>query len=615
MSLTVTVNDILIPDEDILKYPKSKESIAFENNKMLPDTIEILLTNSDPTIYDDRYSGSLFFGTSFFGDIVSVFDNDINRYTFEGKLKDIPIKEQKQTIKLVATNYIDDLAKRTCIYSNAINKTIAEIIYEILTDVGGIPASNIVYAGFQNAINIQAANTAYINIDYDANTKKSCIAVVNELLRISQCHVYTYQNLIYMYQWQPWGGQFGTDLKKKNVITKSYEHFYSQKDIVNYYRIGYDNAGTIAWESDSDAESIARFGERRFDVPNQKVDSTTSTDFKIHFRNQAGAAWAGDLAIERYKNIQKFCEMVIGSEMEFVPVADQLDLRFTPFVGEPVQIVEREYDKDKDIITVKALFLNTPEVYYVRDSEPPAAPELVSAIPLEDGGILLKWTESQEADWLGYKVYFSSSPGEWEVESCNFGRSGIDRKITQQTPDGYIYEIIYQLNIGTEYSFYVASYDTSFNESGPSNIEKAIPFLDTVDFNMYRCQGNIYSAITLDLNNTLSGSVPDGFNKYSDGDDYGSKDYQPAAFYESGQYYDEDGFTLFSFRGQADPGDITYQYRTSDDDITYTAWTAEADAIGNVDVTLSSVKYFQYRFIFRSTNWGDTDSIYLKELE
>lgn len=615
-NLSLYINNSLIPPEDILKYPKEKEKLS-DNNKILPSDIKLTLDNVDKTKYDDRYPGSFFYATDWYGDIVELYDNDLEEFIFKGTLTNLLANDGAGELDIEASNYLVNLKDKTCIYSNNSDKTPSAIIYELLTDSdnGNIDASNIVFSGFQNAINIQDANSVYYNVNFDAENNKNVMDVINELCRITQCHVYSKKNLIYLYQWTEYNGEIGTEIAGRHLVTKTFKQFYDDSNIYNSYNVAYDNSGTVNYSEDNDATSISTYGERVFKIPDDDVDSTSSSAFNILCRNQTGADYVGDLALNRLKNQKKLFTLTVVDSLNTLQLGDQIDLNFDNFVREPGEIIEREYNRDKREIKFKGEFSNLPVNYYSRDTEPPQSPELISAIPSGNGAVTLKWTKSTESDFLGYKVYLTATPGMWYQEECNLGKSPIDLKIDQLTEDGYIFNDFSQLNPGTQYYFKVTAYDTSFNESDDSNVKSATTW-NTSDgyFNLYRCSGNIVSNVGLDEDNNEGGTVLSTWNLYNSTILYdGNSFYSPCSVFESGLNYNESGMTLISWKGTGDSNDIKFQYRSSDDKIAWSDWSNEVDAIGNKQVNFSN-KYIHFRFIFESSLWTDLDNFYVKEL-
>jgi hypothetical protein len=606
---TYEINDIDIPPADIKKHPAALDIIAFNNRELLPGGLDLILDNTDPSTYDDRYAGSLFFSIDWYGDEVTIYDNDLNIYVYKGLVRSLEIVDSNRTMIVKTANYIQNL-KSICDYVNTgTDKTPAETVKEILldSDMGNIPSSIIDERSFQKAINIQSAAGVYIYVDYDIEDNKKCLDVINEILRMSQMSLFDYNGRIYLYQWQAWNGIIGERIAGNHLIEKSYKHYFDEKNIVNYYKIAYQSGASIAWSTGSDSTSIGRYGRRGFLVPNEQIDSTTATDFKIRFKNATGAVWAGGLALSRYQTIKKYFDITIGDEMRFLELNEQIDLDFDVFVREPSRIVEMRYDKSKSTIKIKGLFLNVPNQYYSRDDDPPAAPELISIF---SGGssLTIKWTVNQEPDILGYKVYFTSSPGEWQSEYCNRGISPVDIKNPTVDGDGYNTLTIYELNPGTIYYVKVKAYDTSFNLSRDSNV---INLLEEEE--KHFVQGDIYDGgITLDINNTAGGAALPGTILYDEAF-YDEEFYTYTAHYESAVLFEENGFTSISWSATGDADDIRYQYRESNNSDDLGDWSDEEDAIGSKTLSLTK-KYLQIRFIFYSESWNDTDSVEITEV-
>ncbi len=616
MSYTLTINSTEIEAADIASIPNSVEKLDFDN-KILPDTYKIKLDNTDKTYYDDRYPASFFYASDFYGWPFDLYDDDNENYIFKGVIKNITVSDSNNVIEIEATNYIEKLSKKNTVYTNSSNKTIAQIIYELLTDAacGAIDTSVISYDGFQDAINIQTTNSAYIDITYVEKDSKTLINVINELLRMSQCSLYTSNNFICMYQWQQWGGITGERITSHDILPKTYKHYYNQDNVKNSYSVAYDNAGSVLYATGSDSSSISKFGTRPFNIPNDKVNSTTSTDFKILFRNSTGATWAGALALTRYQYIQKYFELEMSYQKNYIQLAEQIDLAWYPFYGEPGQIVEREIDIDKKIIKVTGLFLNAPHQYYARDYTPPDPVFIEAAFPLSNEGIFLKFTKNFDTDWVGYKIYFTSSNGEWFQEICHLGISPIDNKNTDTTVDGFCFAEIHQLETGVNYYFKITAYDTSGNESLDSNIVQCRTYATTTLENFYRCKGNIFEDyLYLDKDNSIGGTVPSDFDTYADNLQYGVDVYGYAAIYESGYYYNSSGWTFVSWVAISHAGDIYFQYRTSEDGATYTSWSSASDAVSTSSITFSSNKYFQLRFLFDPDSWLDSDYVYIDDV-
>lgn len=480
MSIELYINNTLIDEDNILKYPQGYEAISAEDFQTIPDVETIELDNTDKTNYDDRYVGSLFYAGANIGSEMELYDTDKGRTTFKSRIRDLRATDSDNKLLVEASSYIADLSNKDCTYSNSSDKTPAQCIYEILTNVAGIPVTNIVYSGFQKAINVHAANSLYVDITYDSDNTTDCMTVVNELQRIGHCRIKPIQNVIYMIMLTPYDGEIGNQIT--DILPKSYTQYYSIDNpikIRNSYRVCYNNSGSVAQVTGTDATSIAEYGERLFLVPDEDVDDSATANFNILIRNSTGATWCGEQALTRLKYLMKICEFKTDMSYDYIHAGDQADLRFDTFYGEPTLVLEREPDTNTDTIKWKCLFLNLPEERVVRDTTPPDTLPLLYATGVT-GGVTLEWSKSDAVDHLGYKIYFTSTPGEWKSELCNYGQSPIDNKSTTLNANGLIELSILQLNPGTTYYFRVTDIDTSLNESDPSNVLTAIPLTTAI---------------------------------------------------------------------------------------------------------------------------------------
>jgi hypothetical protein len=617
MSIIVEISNTTIPDSDVKKLPRNDQKITFgAGSNLIASTLEVVLdnTNSD---YDDLTAGSLFYGTSWYNDDITIFDDEQNIYLWKGRIKNIKVSDKDKTVTVYSSNYIQDIADTNIVYSESSDMTGAEHAYNILIDCVEIPSTDIEYDGFAEATAIQDTEKVYFNIVYTADDNKSAISVVSELCRICNMELYCENNVIKLKQWQEYAGEISYEIKDRNLLSLQYEHEYDDDKIINSYNIVYKNGAGILWKSDTDAGSIVTYGERKFLVPDQDVDSTTATDFKILLREGDGASYCGDLAITRWSEMKKYVKLSLGWELNFLKLGDQIDLSVYGMTREPVKIIEIKIDPDKGSVDIKGEFLNTPTSYYVRDEEAPDAPLLQEVLPMYDGGLCIKWSLSTETDFVGNKIYFTATPGEWWSEYCNMGISPIDEKGSSMTDDGFRYKMLYQFNNGTEYYFKVTAYDTSFNESGYSNILSAIPYEASTQYqNMYCCTGDPFVAgVSLDVSNTQGGTVPSGYLTYDDGT-YDDDVYEYNSFYETHILKSEEdtGFTSVTVNCISVSGYIYFQWReyfpATD---TFGAWSAATDTTGVYTHTISGDSV-QLRFLICSGLWSDNDQVLIKEL-
>jgi len=599
------INNTLISDDDIIEYPKVSEEISFEESNVMPDTMECTLDNTDRNKYDDRFPGSMFYHGAGINKEIKVWDTDYNKFIFKGKIKDIRIQETDNGLKIEATSQLGDLSAIDCTYSaTAIKPALA--IYEILTEVAGISPENIVYAGFQKAIN---ARNILVDILYTEDNVQDCLTIINELQRIGHCMIYPYQSMILMYSYEPYNGEIGETIK--DILPKTYIQYYSIDTpfkIYNKYRIAYNNGTTVAIATGQDATSVTNFGERSFNVPDDDVDSTDPVDFNTLVNGVTSADIVGAVALQRFKNIMQLCEFTVDYKYLYIRVGQQVDLRFYPFNGEPCLVLERQVNDNNKTIKLKCLFLNLPTVIYARDTTPPNPPELVAVIPV-NGGYLLKWSKNESADHLGYKIYFTTTKGEWNSEYSNLGQSPIDVKPDAYTFDGYLYQYISQLHLGTTYHFKITAYDSNFNESDFSNVISTNTTLDITELNQYKVHGDILiNSLTIDKTNSLKGVILGSWGAFPYTLPF---NLNPGCVYTSGIYHKPEGLTYLIFTALGNTG---FQYRFSYDGVVWSEWSTEVSVSGTNTLTLDNIPYFQYRFILSPITWLDNNYIFIRNI-
>lgn len=300
MAIVCTINYNDIDQADILNEPQIIEQSTNEG-KLIASTMVIELDNTDPTKYDDRYVTSIFYGTNFYGDPVTLRDDNLDKSIFQGTINKITVDDEKVTVE--AYNNAMKLMTTVCEYTNSINKTAADIIYEIMTDVAGISEDDIDLGKFVTAQTIHTANSVYLTLSYALEDNIFCIDVINEICRMCQIDIYCIDNKMYIRQWEAYAGELGTEVKNKNIISGSYKHWSDDSKIINEYKIAYGTAA-VSFAADSNADSQDIYGVRALVIPDSDL-GTTIANYKIIFRNQTAAEWAGGLAISRYSNMIK----------------------------------------------------------------------------------------------------------------------------------------------------------------------------------------------------------------------------------------------------------------------------------------------------------------------
>lgn len=612
MGVIVNINGTEIPESDLVKgdFLRTTEKLQFQQQRIIASSRDIILQRSDD--YSDLVSGSLLADNDFFRWPVYMWDDDTNQYIWRGTIKTIKEDHKKNCITIQTSNNILDLAQVDCVYDNSVggNETPAEAILNMITDTGmaGILESDIVMKGFRNAISIQESASVYVTITYTQADGKKLLDVISELCRITQCHLYSVYNYIYFYQWQPYGGEIGMEIVEGDILPRSYSHEYDDSMVVNAYSVAYDNSGTVAYETDTDTDSIDKHGRRSFNIPNQSVDSTSSSDFKILLNTQAAAEWCGSLAIQRFSDPLKYFEISVDDRLKYIKLNDLVRLNWSPFNNEPGRIFERVHDREKGRIAFTGVFLNTPQGYVTRDSSSPESIYLLYAAPRHDGSVILKFLGSSEPDHLGYRLYITTALGEWSSEDCHLGTSPVDIKLPSTDDEGNKYIYVHQLNAGTTYYFKMRSYDEDFNISEFSNVVSCVPLVDDGELNQYYTSGDGTSEpIEYDSSNPYDGTEPSGFSAYGSAY-YGVDTYGPAGVYDSQLMM----ISQLHWRGQARPGGLLYQKRTSEDGATFTDWSDPENAVGICGIDCDETVYTQVRFVLNPLRVSDTCKIFIR---
>jgi hypothetical protein len=613
MALVITIDSNTIPDGDIKSYPVARNVAEFNNN-LIASEMDIVLDNTDGS-YSDTNVLSIFYGVNWVDKEVTVYDDKLELYTWKGRIKNLVQDDGNKTLTVKTANYVRDLVDITCVYSGSAI-TPAAAVYNILTTLIGVPVSYIQYDGFQDAIARQTAGSGTIVITFTADDNKSCMSVIQELLRMSHCVLYSVNNILHLWQWRAWDGVLGTRIGDHELIPGT---FKSEYDFMQYnaYSIYWNNGGTATLRSVTKAGTD---GEKKFVVPDENVESTTAANYRILLAAQAGADYYGVMAYTRYANPTKKCSFTLDDSMRELAPNEQVDITSGDFVGEPVRLTSVVYDPNNRTVACEGIFLNLPVNVVSRDETPPEAPGIIEVLPLHNG-IFVKWTANTETDLLGYRLYLSAgSPGSWNGLMTNLGPSPIDVRNPSLSVDGYCYKEIYELVAGATYYVKATAYDTSFNESEDSNIMAgyALPYT-TDNENLYSCDGDLYSGITLAILNPHSGTVPaDGtdFTLY-DSDYYDMLYLGPTAIYESLILWNGAGETVSSIvvKGFADRVDDIKVQWAEYDPVTDSlgTWSALVSCVGTC-ILSPGKEYVELRFVFYSTSWSDTDKALVTEI-
>jgi hypothetical protein len=132
--------------------------------------------------------------------------------------------------------------------------------------------------------------------------------------------------------------------------------------------------------------------------------------------------------------------------------------------------------------------------------------------------------------------------------------------------------------------------------------------------NKYFVSGDIESGgIVLNIANSASGTNSFSITTYSDFN-YSATTYAQTAFYEGEYDSSTTALKAVEWTGIGAANDVKYQYATSTDGITYTAWSAQLDAIGSKSLDITP-RWFKLRYHFYSSYWTDSDSIEITKVE
>jgi len=600
-----------IPETDVIKVSENTQAIKFNFGNMIASTLTITLLNNVPATYDFEYSASLL-SEGWYNEPVVITDNETDSIVWRGRIKNV--KKTDSGIEIISKNFIKDLIDTDVCQSVGADKitTPAEVILYILTQIVEIPSTTdyIDLASFETARTLQAGNSGYLRILYDLDNTADASSIIQEICRITCSDLYLVKNRIYYKQWQAFTANDVADHSINRIVEGSYKAEHSDKNIFNDYRISYLNSTVVSrakYSGSSYSSSISKYGERRFKVPEDRIDSSTPEDFRILLTTATGASYYGGLQLQRNSSIKRIAKFSLDWEHIDIQLYDLLSFNYEDYVGEPLRVISRKPDADSSKIEIEAEFLNLDESVTI-DTTPPDAIELVSLIPQSDDSLKVYWNPSLVSDLSGYKIYFSDSSTVWEEQYlANVGFSPIDES-SPLTDDGLYYYSI--TGAGTNKRFYkIHAYDTSGNLSEEGNIKESLHVLDAYE-NQYYLTGTPLSGLSLDVNNPKNGTPPSSEILYGEAV-YGLDYYGLTAYYLSPIYRLTD-YNLFSYSGS---GNINFQYKSSSDNITWSSWSSDIDANETASLDISSYNYFQFRLIFTSDKWSDSDSFQITEIK
>jgi len=608
-----TIDSVIIPPQHIMSVSTSDISLNFAGDKLISSKTTIELSNMGYN-YDDRQgTGGLFEAIDWYNSIVIIYDDETDELLWEGRLKKVEIDDGKMTTRLTVNDFIQDLVDTVCVI-NMLNVTPAEAVWAILTDTSrlAIPESRLIKSGFE--IGISQQQTTKINITYTSTNNKKCISVLEELCIDSGSHIFHRDNKIGFWVWTQYTGILGAPIYNSDILPGTYNQYTDDSKIYNQYSIAWNNGGSVAYATGSDSASAALYGAgKQFAVPADTVEETSSSSFKILYVTSAGAAEIGAKILARYKNIKKICTFSTGYHLNYISLGDILDLRYSPFTREPVRVTAFKPSRDKRQIEFTCEYVNYPQIVAL-DLVAPDPVQMFEALYFE-GSILLRWSHCNKSDLMLYKLYFSTSEGYWGSE-FNGGRfSPITIPLSSVTfLEGDCFYKFTPVDPDKTYYFRVSATDTSYNESEKSNTASAaVPSADEQLFeNRFNLAGNPYQGFTLDISNPAAG---EGLAEWAEYDtaEFDTDVFAPTAVYESAVLRKVSGFNLLVFRSVGDIGDVVVQSRVYNNEV-FSPWSDIVDCYGLSNISLQGKEYIQYRVIFNSPHWTDTDKFIIREV-
>jgi hypothetical protein len=594
--IQVYISDNLIPQSDIKKQPTLMSQMTFADN-VISSEGEVVLNNVSGQ-YSDMNSISIFYGASWYNKVVRCYDDVEKQTLMVGLIRNITQDDNSGTVTVKFVNYIQQLSEVKAVASYSA-VTPAKAIYDLIL-YAGVPVEYVADGTFAEVEASQTGQSILVDVTYAASDSASCITVINELLRMTSCSLYTLNNVINIKEWEEiTAGEIGTQFKSY-LIPNSLNTYYDET-VFNAYSIAYDVSGTVSLATGT---AHGTDGTKLFTVPDKNIDSTSSSKFKILLQNVTGATACGEKILKRMKNPRKYLTISSSEKYADVIVGDQMDLTAGDYLGEPATIQKKEQDTSTGIIKWTAEFRNLPVNVITRDITPPDAPEII-VLPWRKG-IVVKTSISSETDWFKYLISFTSNTADYESDYCQLGKSPIDSIITSTTPDGYHYTVLTQLRPNIKYYAKAQNVDTALNESSYSVSKWTIPHITSEDF--YNCSGNYIEGVSIDINavNTIS---PADAKFYGDGT-YGNGAYGFTGYYKTPEIiYSDNIINNVLFAGS---DKLKYSYRTYDG-TAWSTWSVPTTCAASNNIAVDDVG-IQIIIYFYVSQWSNQDKFYIKEV-
>ena len=256
-NVSVTIDDVVtsISESDLVDVVwKVDNQVKFNFDDLIASTIEVVLNNTEGT-YDDDDSDSIFYGDDWYNSIITIKDDD-DLVIWNGRLKNITKKDKNKKITLLSKNFIQEIIDTECKISkgSSTDITVSEMIYWLLTEIVGVPKTSIRKKGFEDGESLQEANDVFVRLSFDPEKTESmsCSNIIKSLCRMTSSYIYVQDNIIHYNQPQDYDGTLGEILKEDEIIQKTFETKFNDKEIANRYFVYFiDGAGVDFNDNDS----------------------------------------------------------------------------------------------------------------------------------------------------------------------------------------------------------------------------------------------------------------------------------------------------------------------------------------------------------------------------
>lgn len=617
--IDVYINDFLIPYSDVKKIPEPQtEKLQFSFQSLIATTQSIDLNNIDKTKYDDEVKGSLLYNIDWYNANLKCIDRDNDLVIWNGRIKNIKKNDSTETLTIESANYIKEIVDSVCELTtgSTTNVTPSEIIYKLIVDVCGIPATALNMHSFDMAKAIQTTNNGFMIINFTKEANMNCGAVINEILRITSSYLYAINNILYYSQFQLYDGDHYTLIDESTITPSSYSSEYEDKNIYNDYSIVYKSSDSLIAYAVPDTTpnyiltSKKLYGTSKFLVPKDEVTSTLPSAYKILFKSLVSARYYGNLIRTASHYAKKVATFTIKNKIPDINLNTIVDVTYKHLQREPMRILEKKYNQKNNTISLKAEMVNFPYAVIDRDKTPPITVGLIDVKYGIENTVELYWTKSDDIGYKQYLIEFSTSITDFEREFSYEGYSPIT-VLTPIMKDGLCTYKISGLQEDAIYYFRIRVMDNAWNISDPSNIlSLAFTTMASPEYTAeyYHCSGDLINGLTF-VDGV--GTAPSGYNTYDDAT-YDDFNYGFAGYHVSKYYICVDGFSKMVLKSNQPGTYYTVQCRTYADGVNgewidldeYTSgidnkYKIEFDADDKPEV-------IQFRIFFKPLNYSNT---------